>query len=303
MRPPSLFPLLRAALALLLLACTGCGVMENGADYQFLSAANGWSGKTRYDDSGANVWFDVASASLTVSLDPATNRARIEERVRAIKAARPEVELVLFGETITGWYLRSADPAENEAYQRAVAEPVPGPTTGTVGALAHELGIYVAFGIAEAAGEGLYNSLVLVNPAGEVQAVHRKYLTVHSSVVASLDQPYRNGSGPTVTEIKGVPFGLMICNDMHSLAMAEGFTAAGVEVVLSALADTATAPEAGQWSAIAPVYGSWLVQANRFGTEGETVYPGALSIVDPAGAIRASANDDGWVAARIGVYR
>jgi predicted amidohydrolase len=282
---------------------SGCGIMENGDDYQFLSAANGWSGNTKFDESGANAWFDIASVSMSVSKEPLVNRATIEAKVRAIKAARPSVQIILFGETTTGWYLGGADTAVNRVYQQGVAETVPGPTSDLVAGLSKELGTYIAFGMAEREGDVLYNSLILTNPAGEIQAKHRKYLTVHSNVVASLDYPYSNGAGPTTTMINGVPFGLMICNDMHSYTVAKAFSQKKVKVVLSALADKSRVLDAGCWNPLPAIYNAWVVQANRYGTEGGEIYPGAISIIDPAGSIRESNNGDGWVAAKIGVYQ
>jgi predicted amidohydrolase len=287
----------------ILLLLFSCGIMENMDDYQYLSSPNGWSGKTKFDDSRADTWFDIASVSMTVSRDPAVNRATMERKVREIVAARPQVEIILFGETTTGWYLGESDKERNKAYQDSIAETVPGTTSGLMQDLARELGVYIAFGIAERSGTDLFNTLILVNPAGEIQAIHRKYLTVHSNVVTPLDYPYRNGDGATVTEIDGIPFGLMICNDMHSWKIAKGFTDRNVKVILSALADKGKAPEADGWSPIPPVYDAWVIQANRYGTEGKEIYPGAISIPDPAGYVRGSMNGDGWIASRIGVYR
>ena len=289
-------------IAILAVLC-GCGIMENSGDYQYLSGPNGWSGNTRFDDSKADVYFEIACASMTVSRDPAVNRAAMTGRVREIKVKRPQVQIVLFGETITGWYLGGCDTASNRAYQDSIAETVPGPTSEAMGALARELGMYIVIGIAQRTPEGLYNALVLVNPGGEVQAVHHKYLTVHSEVVAPLDYPYLNGNGATVTEINGVRFGLIICNDMHSQTIAEGLCGKNTRVVLSALSDKSKAPQEGGWSPISSIYNAWVVQTNRSGSEGKESYPGAMSIIDPAGRVRASENGDGWIAARIGVYR
>jgi hypothetical protein len=90
---------------------------------------------------------------------------------------------------------------------------------------------------------------------------------------------------------------------MHSLTVARGLCGRGVKVVLSALSDKSNAPEAGGWSPIPSIYNAWVVQSNRYGTEGKDTYPGAMSVIDPAGRVRASGNRDGWIAARIGVYR
>lgn len=280
-----------------------CGIMENMNDYQYLSGPNGWSGKTRFDDSGADTWFDIASVSMAVERNPAVNRITMENAIRNIVEKRPQVRIILFGETSTGWYLGSADKELNKAYQDSIAETIPGPTSERMADLAEELDVYIAFGIAERSGAALYNSLIMVNPAGQVQAKHRKYLTVHSDVVSSLDYPYKNGEGPTITEIDGLPFGLMICNDMHSWTIAKGFSDNRVKVVLSALADKSQVLPAGEWSPLSSIYNAWVVQANRYGTEDKEKYPGAISIIDPAGTIRESMNGDGWIAAKIGMYR
>jgi predicted amidohydrolase len=291
---------MRTTLLGLLLVSPGC--IESWGDYQYLSGPNGWSGDTRYDDAGADVFFDVATTSMAVHEDPAVNREAILARLDEIVAERPSTQIVVFGEVVLGLY-QSGDEAETEAYQRSVAEPLPGPTSEAVGLAAREHGLYVAFGIAESDGDELYNSFALVNPDGELQAVHRKFLTVHTGVGTSLDAAYSNGEGATVTEIDGVPFGLIVCNDMHSVTLAEELVAADVRVVLSALADQADAVEAGGWSPIPPIWNAWVATANRYGEEGDATYPGAASIYDPAGTVRASMNGEGWVAATMGVYR
>jgi (R)-amidase len=297
----------RAPLAVVSLAlacaCAGCTLIENIGDYDYLSAPNGWSGATLFDDSDADVRFDVVATSLTVSPDPEDNRAHMVDVIDQIVVERPSTEIVLFGETIGAWYRKSADDDVNTAYQKSVAETVPGPLTDAMAQAARRHAIYVAFGMAERDGDKLYNSLVLMNPAGEVQAVHRKYLTVHSDVVTSLEYPYSNGEGATVTEVEGIPFGLIICNDMHSRTVAKGLAEGGVKVVLSALADQALAVDEGGFSPLGPLYDAWVVQANRHGEEADLVYPGAASIIDPAGSVRASMNGEGWVAVDLGVYR
>lgn len=276
--------------------------MENWADYEYLSGVNGWSGATRYDDSDADVVFRVAATSLRVSEDPAENLDAIEDTVVEVLDAQPTVDLVLFGETITGLYRAGQTDAEDRDYQESVAETIPGPSTDRLGALAADAGIYLAYGMAERDGEHLYNALVLHGPDGGILAVHRKVLTVHTRLGTALDSPYDNGEGVTVAEIDGVPLGLVICNDMHSGAVAEGLTAAGVGVVLEALADTAQAPPVDGWSPIPIIWDAWVIQSNRVGAEGDLVYPGAAAILDPAGSVRASMNGEGWIWADVGVY-
>jgi predicted amidohydrolase len=66
--------------------------------------------------------------------------------------------------------------AEQQAYFRAVAEPVPGPTTERLIALAQKHNMYIQAGLAESVMDGniIYNSAVLVGPEGLV-GVFRKF--------------------------------------------------------------------------------------------------------------------------------
>jgi hypothetical protein len=48
----------------------------------------------------------VASVTMQADLDPQVNRQRMIARVQSAKQAYPEVELVLFGETILGFSSR-----------------------------------------------------------------------------------------------------------------------------------------------------------------------------------------------------
>ena len=68
------------------------------------------------------------------------------------------------------------------------------------------------------------------------------------------------------------------------------------------MSDLAPAPPEGSWTPIPGIWGTWVVTANRHGTEGEREYPGSAWIADPAGSVRASLEGEGWVGARIGIY-
>jgi predicted amidohydrolase len=285
----------------LLLALLATGCIEQFADYQYLSGPNAWSGATTYDDSDADLVLDIATTSMKVDADPAINRQAMLDRIEEIVSERPSTQIVVFGEVITGLY-QVGEVAETVAYQESIAEAVPGPTSDVMAEAAAEHGLYVAFGIAQRDGDDLYNAFVLVNPAGEVQAIHHKTLTVHTNGESSLDEAFSNGDGATTTDIAGVPFGMIVCNDMHSLRIAEDLVEGEVRVVLEALADDVKAPPEGGWSAIPPIWNAWVIQANRYGTEESTSYPGAAAILDPAGSVRASMNGEGWIADQVGVF-
>jgi predicted amidohydrolase len=92
-----------------------------------------------------------------------------------------------------------------------VAEPIPGPSTAALGAVAKQYGIYVAFGLPEydATTNLYYNSVALLGPDGNVAGVYRKrnnlleasYNAEVWSPVPTYDTPYGR-------------IGIVICADM-----------------------------------------------------------------------------------------
>ncbi|WP_457107492.1 nitrilase family protein [Methylobacterium sp. P5_C11] len=100
----------------------------------------------------------------------AANMARASDLVRA--AAAEGGRLIVLPELAsTGYVFDSAAEAA------ALAEPVPdGPTTRAWAALAAELGVHVVAGIAESAGDVLYNAAVIVGPEGYIGTYRKAHL-------------------------------------------------------------------------------------------------------------------------------
>lgn len=98
------------------------------------------------------------------------NMARASELVRAAAAAGSRL-IVLPELASTGYVF------ESNVEAASLAEPVPdGATTRTWAALAHELGVHIVAGIAERAGEALFNSAVIVGPEGYVGTYRKAHL-------------------------------------------------------------------------------------------------------------------------------
>jgi N-carbamoylputrescine amidase len=111
------------------------------------------------------------------------------------------------------WTVRKND-SEQDWDVEPVAEHVPGPSTRHFGALARSLQIYLAVPLIESAGDRFYNALVLLGPAGEVIAHHRKH-----ALWAPGDAGWATASDSPVKTV-ATPFGrlgLMICYDVHAL--------------------------------------------------------------------------------------
>ncbi|HEX5484145.1 MAG TPA: carbon-nitrogen hydrolase family protein, partial [Terriglobia bacterium] len=109
-------------------------------------------------------------------LDKDYNLAQAEELIR--QAAAEGAKIVLTPEAAVQGYARVAlQPGESDDDPRlatgrkrilAAAEPIPGPATSRFSALAQDLGIWIIFGMDENRGGKLFNTAVLMNPAGQI---------------------------------------------------------------------------------------------------------------------------------------
>ena len=132
--------------------------------------------------------------------DPETNARRLSAAVRRL-AGREPPDLIVFPETaLTGYLYRAEDLVR-------FAEPVPGPATARVGALARALGVNVAFGLIEATPEGPANTVVLIDRQGRLLLRQRKL---------SEPPPYVRGRGLARAELEGVRLAVLTCGDLFS---------------------------------------------------------------------------------------
>ena len=100
----------------------------------------------------------------------ADNVARASDLVRA--AAAEGGRLIVLPELASTGYV-----FESAAEAAALAETVPdGPTTRAWAALAAELGVHIVAGIAESAGDVLYNAAVIVGPEGYIGTYRKAHL-------------------------------------------------------------------------------------------------------------------------------
>lgn len=247
--------------------------------YIELSGAN-----LTYDDSGANKFLNIVTVALECTLEREENVSNIETMIEKIMNEKSETELIVFGETITGWYYKKDNPEE---YQRNLAETIPGNTTDRISNLAEKYKIHIIFGISEISDNELYNSQVVIAPEGNIIVVHRKnrlfFLDEESGFTA-----VRNSN---VINIKGIRTGLMICADIDNLWLTEKYIEEEIDLVIQS---NATKDPEYNFSVLSRRFGSWSVAANRSGSEEDHEYPGMIYIADPAGNIRAGGVGNNW---------
>jgi len=210
--------------------------------------------------------------------DVNANVARMAKLLREAAGA----DLVVFPELATTGYLPGAEVAP-------LAEPIPGPTTERLSALARECRIAIATGIAELdpASGRRYNTLVVVDSDGRLCLRYRK-----THLWAGEERWATPGSSFTVAQCGGVALGAWICYDCRFPEVARMFALAGAEV---ALVGSAWLGPAEEWElavrARAMDNGIFVAASTMQGTSGSMEFHGGSLIADPHGRVIAQARE------------
>ena len=160
-----------------------------------------------------------------------------------------------------------------------VSEPVPGPTTRTLGELAKKRGTYLVAGLYEQSGNVVYNTAVLMDRKGELAGTYRKTHLPREEWEAGVTP----GDTYPVFETDFGKVGLIICWDLQFPEPARAMALKGAEVLLL------------------PIWGGSEVLARARAIENHvflisSTYDMRSFIVDPTGAILAEATKDQPVA-------
>lgn len=228
-----------------------------------------------------------ATVSMNCKLDKDSNVNNMIDIINKIMNENADTRLIVFGETILGWYFH---PRLTEDYQRNLAETQDGATFQKLSKIALEKNIYLAYGFVEYEDDLLYNSLMLINPRGEKQAVHRKNYIIGWD----WDSGFNPGKSIEITEIDGVSTLLMICADYKSKDFFEAVQNEEFKMIIHSTAFN------GNFNFDPDItsrrYNAWNICANRVGDEriGEEgdVYHFGSFIADPTGTIRAGSAGD-----------
>ncbi len=165
---------------------------------------------------------------------PEENRRRLAILVRraAAQGARivvmPEACIPGYADMAREIYWTESQPAgAGHRDVRGVAEAIDGPSVKAFAPLCRELSIYLTVPIIEAADSKFYNTVLLLDPQGEIIIHHRK---VELWSVADADWA---SEGEPVLKTADTPYGrlcVMICRDMKTLP--ELLAGRGVNLVL-----------------------------------------------------------------------
>lgn len=229
----------------------------------------------------------VAAVQMTSGADVAENVAKACARIET--AARTHgAGLVVLPEFFnTLYFAQYQDKALH-----VLAEPEDGPTLTRIRAQARAQGVAVIATIYEMAGPGLYfDTAFHIDPAGEVVFRYRK---VHPAAVLSLEKLYFRYGATFGTYAMGAwRIGIGICYDMAFPETARCLAVEGAELLVAPYATSRTSMFQEVLRTRAFENGCFLVAANKVGREGGWTFGGQSVIVDPAGAVLATADAQG----------
>jgi len=145
-----------------------------------------------------------------------------------ISKSFPWVNMVMFHELVVPGLVQFLTPEDKEWWKKN-AEPIPGPLTERLCALARKTGQWLLPGsMWEFEGDKMFNTALVISPEGEIVARYRKMFPW---------LPYEAGTSPgnefCVFDIPDVGrFGLCICYDMWFPEVARTLAWLGAEVIL-----------------------------------------------------------------------
>ena len=234
----------------------------------------------------------AAAVQMASGPDRAANVARAVALVR--EAVARGARLVVLPEVFS-W--RGPESAEG-----AAGEPIPGPTTEAMAAVARDTGVHVCMGsLLEAApGERRpFNTSCLIDPAGTIRARYRKIhlfdVDLPGRVVVRESAVRAPGTDVVVVATELGVLGLSICYDLRFPELYRRLVGAGAEVLLVPSAFTFPTG-AAHWEVLCRARAvenqCWLVAPDQTGTSphGHADY-GESMIVDPWGRVVARATE------------
>ena len=207
------------------------------------------------------------------------------------RAAQRKAEFVLLPEIFV-----YRGKTKGKAFLNEIPETVPGPTTNHFKLLARKHRLYILLGsIYERVGKDngkVYNTSVLLNPRGDIQAAYRK-INLFDAVVGRRkireSAVFLAGQKPVITNVHGFRIGLSICYDLRFPELYRYYGRRGVDLLCIPSCFTKTTGEA-HWEILlrarAVENACYVLAPNQFGAHGSVVPAyGHSMIVDPWGKI------------------
>jgi predicted amidohydrolase len=238
--------------------------------------------------------FTAAAIQLSAGLDKQANLVSAERLIR--EAARRGAQLICLPELFS-----ASGPLEA---LRPLAEPIPGPASQAMQALAAELKITLLAGsIAEAAGEKMYNTSLLFGPDGALAATYRKIHLFDVNIPGDAatapvnvqeSRHFFPGDRVVVADLPQCRLGMSICYDLRFPELYRQLATAQAHVIAVPAAFT-HATGRDHWSTLLKARAienqAFIVAANQSGGAPVRKY-GHSQIIDPWGEVLATAEEE-----------
>jgi len=210
------------------------------------------------------------------------------------RAAASGAQAVVFPELVLDRFFpsRRARDAGTRAAARALAEPVPGPITRALSALAREHGLVIVFNLYEVDAAGrTFDSSPVIDADGRLLGVTRMIHITDYEGFHEQDYYHPGDLGARVFDTRVGRIGVAICYDRHYPEYMRALALAGAELVVIPQAGTVGEWPAGLFEAevrtAAFQNGYFAALANRVGVEATLVFAGGSFAVDPEGRVLA----------------
>jgi N-carbamoylputrescine amidase len=248
--------------------------------------------------------FTLGLVQMQMATEPDKN---LDSAVKSIRhAVKSGAQVICLPELFrTQYFCQSQDPENFE-----LAEPVPGPTTHALGAVAKELSVVVTGSIFEKRTEGIYhNSAVVLDADGRLAGVYRKMHIPDDPLYYEKYYFTPGDLGFQAFDTRFVTVGTMVCWDQWFPEAARLSTLQG-SVLLAYPTAIGWHPsekarsgkeQVAAWQTIqrshAIANGVFVVAVNRVGHEGPPdgglEFWGHSFVADPFGVVLAEATSDG----------
>lgn len=174
---------------------------------------------------------EFVAACAQIAVTPNKVEANVEKVVAWLKRAVEDhgAELVVFPETVTTGF----NPNMTAEGLYHLAETIPGPSTGKVGAAAKALGVHCVLPMYEKGPEPgiVYNSSALIGPNGEVIGVYRKTHLFPTERKAAGGWSTPGTEAPVFDTALG-KIGMIICYDGDFPELSRVLAIKGAEVIV-----------------------------------------------------------------------
>ena len=204
---------------------------------------------------------------VTVNLRPSETKSAQDSLSRFLDYVRAQVQradLLVLPEGVT-------EVGNGKKYLE-VAEPVPGPSTAALGALARDLRTYLVAGIVEREGPAAYNTAVLIDRHGALIGKYRKVYLPREEIEGGLTP----GDSYPVFDTDFGKLGMMICWDIQYADPARALALGGAEILALPI-----------WGGNATLGHARAIENHVFLVS--SGYDYATEIVDPVGEVVARA--------------